>query len=382
MTTDLVSSPHPSASPEASLYRVGRVRAVARVIAITACLPYIGLKTAWMAGSRVGIPDGSELLTPGAGVAVVNVLTVLMDASVILLALLLTRPWGRRVPAWLLVVPVWVASGLLLPIMTAYPLQLAVRLLGGDDGKPSGDGGPDPFLDPWVFGVVYTGFILQGLALGTLFALYARERWGHLWQGSLRSLPRTPTAPALRATAVAAALLALVPGAAHLLWATGSTAGLNAGRVAERTSDHYVLATVNALFAAVAAAGVLLLAFRRGGRLPLRVPLVLAWAGSAQMACWGGWLSVAALIGAGDAADRPTTAMVVIYAVQMLAGALIVTLGAHFFAERAATHPTSQSAAARPEFTAGHLETAAALAAFTGAAPEASGRSGEHGGRV
>ncbi|MET7873272.1 hypothetical protein [Streptomyces cyaneofuscatus] len=325
--------------PPTAAYRIGRVRTVARVLAVAACVPYTGLKFAWMAGSRVGIPDGSPLLDGGVVLAVGNAATVLMVGCVVVLALLLTRPWGLRVPAWLLVVPMWVASGLLLPIMTAYPLQMAVRLLGGSGGG-SGDGGGDPFLEPWVFGVVYGGFIVQGIALGTLFALYAEERWGHLWQGRLRELPATPASAVLRVTAVAAALVALAPGLAHLLWAAGSTAGLDEGRAAERTSDFHVLEAVNALFVAAAVAGVLLLAFRRGGRLPLWVPLVLVWAGSAQVACWGGWLSLAALVGAGDVADRPTTAMVLIYAGQMLVGTLIALPVAHLLAERAAAAST------------------------------------------
>ncbi|MEU4174587.1 hypothetical protein [Streptomyces sp. NPDC026589] len=303
---------------------------------MVACLPYIGLKVAWMAGSRLGIPEGSALLDGGALLRVANGATVLMDCAVIVLALLLTRPWGLRVPAWLLVLPMWVASGLLLPIMTAFPVQLAVGFLGGGGGRPVGEGTSGPFLDPWVFGVVYGGFIVQGLALGALFALYASRRWGRLWQGRLRDLPASPTTPALRATAVAAASTALLPGVTHLLWVSGYTAGLHAGRAADRTSDFYVLEAVNLLFVVVTAVGVLLLAFRRTGRLSLRLPLVLAWAGSAEMACWGGWLSLAGLIGAGGAADRPTTATVLTYAVQMLAGALVVTLGAYFFAERAA----------------------------------------------
>ncbi|MEU5967229.1 hypothetical protein [Streptomyces globisporus] len=321
-------------------YRVGRARSVLRVVAIASCVPYIGLKTAWMAGSRLGIPDGSPLLDGGPALAVANGATVLMDGGVVVLALLLTRPWGLRVPAWLLVLPVWVASGLLLPIMTAFPVQLIVRLLGGGGGRPVGEGSAEPFLDPWVFGVVYGGFIVQGLALGSLFALYARERWGHLWRGRLRDLPETATAPALRSTAVAAASAALVPGVTHLLWATGSTAGLEAGRAADRTSDFHVLETVSLLFVVATAAGVLLLAFRRTGRLSLRLPLVLAWCGSAHMACWGGWMSLAGLLGAGEAAARPTATMVT-YAVQMLAGALVVTLGAYFFAERAAASALS-----------------------------------------
>ncbi len=338
---------HPGTPPhraEASSYRVGRVRAVLRVVAMVACLPYIGLKVAWMAGSRLGIPEGSALLDGGTLLRVANGVTVLMDGAVVVLALLLTRPWGKRVPAWLLVLPMWVASGLLLPIMTAFPVQLAVGLLGGG-GRPVGEGTSEPFLEPWVFGVVYGGFIVQGLALGVLFARYAKERWGRLWQGRLRDLPVGPTTPALRATAVAAASAALLPGVTHLLWVSGSTAGLDAGRAVDRTSDFYVMEAVNLLFVVVTAVGVLLLAFRRSGRLSLRLPLVLAWAGSAEMACWGGWLSVAGLIGAGGAADRPTTATVLTYAVQMLAGALVVTLGAYFFAERSAASALPTTAA-------------------------------------
>ncbi|WP_412104061.1 hypothetical protein [Streptomyces anulatus] len=341
--------PRRFAPPETSSYRAGRARAVLRVVAMVACLPYIGLKVAWMAGSRLGIPEGSALLDGGTLLRVANGVTVLMDGAVIVLALLLTRPWGKRVPAWLLVLPMWVASGLLLPIMTAFPVQLAVGLLGGGGGRPVGEGNSEPFLDPWVFGVVYGGFIVQGLALGVLFAWYARERWGRLWQGRLRDLPSGPTTPALRATAVAAASAALFPGVTHLLWVSGSTAGLDAGgRAADRTSDFFVMEAVNLLFVVVTAVGVLLLAFRRSGRLSLRLPLVLAWAGSAEMACWGGWLSVAGLIGAGEAADRPTTATVLTYAVQMLAGALVVTLGAYFFAERSAASalPTTTAAPA------------------------------------
>lgn len=308
-------------------------RTALRTVAIAACLPYITLKTAWLAGSHVGIPDDSVLLDHRALMAVANGGSVLMDGAVVVLALLLTRPWGLRVPAWLLALPMWTATGLLLPIMTGYPAQLLVLALGGDGGGAAASG--RPFLHEWVFGVVYGGFILQGLSLGALFVLYARDRWGHLWRGTLGDLPASPTAPALRAAAVAASLLALAPGTMHLLWAAGSTAGLSADRAAGRDSGFHVLEAVYVLWVAATAAGVLLLAFRRSA-LPLRVPLALAWGGSGATACWGGWLCLASLSPAGEAAERATPGMVLTYAVQMLVGSLVVTLGAYFLAERAA----------------------------------------------
>ncbi|NYV76049.1 hypothetical protein HW445_17295, partial [Streptomyces sp. UH6] len=145
-------------------------RRLLRATAVVACLPYLGLKAAWIAGSRVGIPDGSALLDHRVTMAVANGLSMLLDSGVIVLALVLTRPWGRRVPALMLALPAWVATGLLAPIMAGYPLQLVARAFAG--GVATGaDARREPFLHEWVFAVVYAGFIVQGLALGALFVL-------------------------------------------------------------------------------------------------------------------------------------------------------------------------------------------------------------------
>ncbi|WP_406167372.1 hypothetical protein [Streptomyces sp. NBC_00996] len=321
-----------------------RLRRILRNVAIVSCAPYLSLKVAWIAGSHLGIPQGSSLLEHRTGMAVANGITVLMDGAVIVIALLLTRSWGLRVPAWLPAVPMWVATGLLAPIMTGFPLQILVKALGGSGSKAL-ESGREPFLDAWVFGVVYTGFIVQGLALGTLFVLYARDRWGHLWRGRVWELPVSRVGAAQRATAVAAAVLALVPLTTHLLWACGGTAGLSTGRVADRTGDFYVLEAMDVVFLVSTVAGAWMLAFRRGRALPVMAPLALAWIGSGAVACWGGWLSLASLGGVDDIAERPTELMNLTYAVHMIVGMLVVTLGAHFFAERtAAARPPRRTA--------------------------------------
>ncbi|MFP3990473.1 hypothetical protein U9R90_24020 [Streptomyces sp. E11-3] len=314
---------------------LSRLRGALRALAIASCVPYLGIKIAWIFGSRIGIPEGSALLDHRVTMVVANTATVLMDGAVIVLALLLTQAWGRRVKAWLLALPMWFATGLLAPIMMGFPLQLLVGALGGTQ-RTAADSGREPFLDEWVFGVVYGGFILQGLTLGTLFVLYARDRWSHLWRGRVGGLPTSATLPAQRTAAVAAAVLALFPATLHLVWAFGSTASLNEGRIAERTSDFYVLQANTALFALCAAAGALMLAFRIGRSLPLQVPLALAWVGSGATACWGGWLALGSLATDDDLVDRPTQVMNLSYSVQMIVGMLVVTIGAYFFAERAA----------------------------------------------
>ncbi|MFD5076871.1 hypothetical protein [Streptomyces sp. NPDC058371] len=331
MTQTSAPALSPASEPSWSS-RPGRTRRVLRTVAVVSTLPYLSLKIAWVAGSHLGIPEGSSLLAHRSSTAVANSLTVLMDAAVIVLALLLTRPWGRRVPAWLLAFPMWVATGLLAPIMTGVPLQLVVQVLGGSVNKAS-DTGREPFLDEWVFGVVYTGFIVQGLALGTLFVLYARDRWGHLWRGRVGELPASAVGSAQRAAAVAAAVVALLPLTLHLLWACGSTAGLNAGRATDRTGDFYVLETLDVLFLLSAVAGAWIIAFRSGRRLPTRLPLALAWVGSGATACWGGWLSLASLGGVDDLAKRPTELMNLTYAGQMIVGILVIGISAYFLAE-------------------------------------------------
>ena len=330
MTQSLAPAARPTAGTTAG---PGRTRRILRAVAVVSCVPYLALKAAWVAGSHVGIPEGSSLLDDRLTMAVINGLSMLLDSAVIVLALVLTRPWGLRVPAWLLAFPVWVATGLLAPVMAGFPAQLVVRAFGAGGASPAGR---EAFLDAWVFAVVYTGFIAQGLALGGLFVLYARGRWGHVWRGRVWDLPVGAVGPAHRALAVAAAVLALPPLTLHALWACGVSAGLGEGRAADRGGEFHVLEALYVVFLLAAVAGAVLLAFRRGRALPVAVPLSLVWVGSGAVACWGGWLSLASLGGPADLADRPTPLMNLAYAGQMLVGLLVAAIGVHHFAERSA----------------------------------------------
>ncbi|MCF3123325.1 hypothetical protein IPZ68_26990 [Streptomyces arenae] len=333
----MTQTPFPSiapAGPARPAHAPGRARRALRWAAVLACAPYLTLKIAWILGSHVGIPEGSSLLDHRALMIIANGVTVLMDATVVVLALLLTRPWGLRTPVWLLAAPMWIATGLLTPIMAGYPLQLLLAAFGGGEG-PSADGASEPFLADWVFTVVYTGFIVQGIALGTLFALYARDRWGHLWRGRMWDVPR-PGGRWPRILASAAALLALLPLTLHLLWAAGSTAGLDAAQAKDRTADFHVLQALDVLYLVAAVAGALVLAFRRLPGLPVKVPLALAWAGSGAVGCWGGWLLLASLLRpADDLAARPTTPSLLAYSVQMIIGLCMAGAGFGFLRERA-----------------------------------------------
>ena len=76
-------------------------------------------------------------------------------------------------PAVLLLIPVWVGTGLLAPIALGVPLGLAAQAIAGGSPVPAHNG-----LHGWVYAVVYGGFAVQAVCLLTAFALYARDRAG------------------------------------------------------------------------------------------------------------------------------------------------------------------------------------------------------------
>ncbi|MFE6842752.1 hypothetical protein [Streptomyces sp. NPDC057686] len=301
-------------------------RRVLQAAAVAATLPYLCLKGAWLAGSHIGIPDGSVLLGPGMFFKAANAVTLVMDAAVIVLVLVLTRPWGIRVPSWLLTVPVFVATGLLVPIVVAFPAQLLLGAVGlGPDA--AAQAAKEPFLDPWVFNVVYTGFIVQAMALAGLFVPYARQRWGSRWQGVQGERLPSPTG----VVAGAAALMAAAVAAMHLTWAFGGTAGLSASQIAQFNPQTGAVFATHGICVLVAGASAVNLAL--GGARQARWALAVAWTGSAAAAGWGLWLLISAT-GTTDPAKAVTTAMVLTYAGQMITGLLAAAVVVRFLASR------------------------------------------------
>ena len=319
MLTDHTENSHPN-----------RVALVACVVAILACLPYLGLKALWILGSEVGVPAGSDLHDHPTAMRLANGATLIMDAAVVVLALVLIGPWGRRIPAWLLVFPLWVATGLLTPIALGFPVQLALDLVAGPG--PASES-RDAFLAPWVFPLVYGGFVLQALALGTLFVVHARQRWGHLWQGRVTDLvPRAIDVPLQFAASLVGVMVAL-PLVAHAYWATGGEAGLN-DLLSDNFGRNQVLNHVlDAGLLLAAFTGTWVLAFALGRSRRVVVPFVLAWVGSAALFAWGAWSSVIGLVGEDDE-SRATGLMSLVTTLEIGAALVILVSGLHFLAER------------------------------------------------
>ncbi|MGK5558066.1 DUF4190 domain-containing protein [Actinomadura kijaniata] len=117
--------------------RLWRARLIACHATIAACVPYLFLKVMWLSGSSIGF--GSTDMTTAEHIAG-NAVTAGMDLVAVLVALAFTYPWGRRVPAWLVLVPIWVGTGLLAPIALGMPVGLTVQALVGGSPIPESAG--------------------------------------------------------------------------------------------------------------------------------------------------------------------------------------------------------------------------------------------------
>jgi hypothetical protein len=110
------------------------LQSIAGYGAIVCALPYLALKVIWLAGGTLGVAD---LVTMGAtSMVVLNAITAGMDLVGIVLALAFSHPWGLRIPAWLLLPPVWVATGLLTTFVVGVPIFSVLSALAGSSTHP------------------------------------------------------------------------------------------------------------------------------------------------------------------------------------------------------------------------------------------------------
>jgi hypothetical protein len=300
-------------------------------LVVAAVLPYLLLKVAWITGSTIGFATessvDSRVLLGG------NIVTAGMELVAIVVVVALTHDWGMRLPAWLVLVPAWVGTGLLAPFVVAGPL---VVVSVATEASPVGDGS----FEPWVGPVVYTSFAAQALGIALTFALYARARWSRVLRSRGGGRSAEPRRVLASAAGVAVVLLALVA-AARLLWALDPGAAAWFGFTGARGATERAADAGAAAFAMMAAAGLLMLMRRRPGRTRLWVPLTLGWVGSG--ATWAGGLWPA-LLWIGEIAGAGTSPgggglVAGVHLVQVIAGLLVATVAAVLLAGRDGTPP-------------------------------------------
>ncbi|MEV0997500.1 hypothetical protein [Nonomuraea sp. NPDC050202] len=284
-------------------------RRTAAIVAVAAMLPYLTLKILWLTGSSLGVSDPSLMSDPA--MVGLNAMTFGMDAVGLLLALAFTARWGMRLPALLVLLPLWVGTGLLSVIVVTAPIVVAAA------GTAAFSGGP---IAPWVYMMVYSGFLAQGVGLMAAFALYARDRWPAAFTTATGLPFPSPTRPLQAILAWAALPVAVVLGGVRLVQAFEGPAA-----AAAQSGVKGLLA--------VAGAVALVMIVRRRGAGPFWRPLVAAWLGSGSLFAWGLYVLIIRSVGgpmaagAGDPAD-----LVELFG--MLTGLVMGLCGAFLLMER------------------------------------------------
>lgn len=309
--------------------RSGLTRLVIGYGAIVCAVPYLALKIIWLTGGQLGVANPALMRD----LATLNIVTALMDVVYIGIVLAFTHEWGLRIPAWLLLPPMWVASGLLARFVVAVPIVTISQAFAMESIRVP-PGGP---VEPWVYAVVYFGFTAMGVGLMGAFALYARARWSAVFGSG----PRAGRLGAVRAVylpvAIIAALMAVAGSAVHLAWAFGATIGLRADLAAERTLSSYVLNAIDAAMGIGAASGILLMVLGRERGIPSRVAVVTAvWIGSGFLFAWALWHLMNVLGGTALVRDRVEgMALInVLSLLRLLSGLLIGLLSLFLLADR------------------------------------------------
>ena len=247
-----------------------RLRRATLVVAVVATVPYLVLKLLWLSGSTVGMTDRGLDEMSGTRFVAGNAITVLLMVVAAALAFALTRPWADRVPApWVFVLGAG-ATGLLAPILVGLPIGVAGQAVASGRLGPADDTG----LAPWVFGIVYTGFGLLGLALAALMIQHVLHRWG----GLVAEPPHRPRWPTTLAGAVG-----LLPFGAAMTWWGLSGPGASGPQGMDQPAQRTVLVVTGLLslagFVAPVVAG-------RPSRRP-RLAWLTTWTGCCVTALQG-----------------------------------------------------------------------------------------------
>ncbi|GAB3953830.1 hypothetical protein GCM10029976_094780 [Kribbella albertanoniae] len=301
---------------------------------MVATVPYLAMKVSWVTGGSIGMNDPAYFDTRTYQIG--NLVTIGMDAVAVAVAAALTFRWGRRIPAWLVLFPIWVATGFLAPIAVLTLLPSASSSDTTQAVEP---------LANWVFTLVYAGFAVQGVLLMTAFVLAAVTRWPSVFRQRLATAPRSTAQTLLLLLTAAGALLATVVAGLQWAWAFGVQTGLPD----QLLKDDNVAARLSyfggyGVFTLTGIVGVILLVVRKPAGTRLWIPLAATWLGSSAMFAWGSW-QLATMTAQ---AELAAPGYQLITFLQVLAGVLMAIVAAFVMNERigAAAHPSSTSTAA------------------------------------
>ncbi|XXM72419.1 hypothetical protein ACQ0QQ_00515 [Lysinibacillus sphaericus] len=248
-----------------------RMRKIGGYGAALAVMPYLIIKIVWTLG--LFIPTG-HMGDPSW--RLVNAATAVVAAIGIFLAIALCRPWGERLPAWSVVLPVWIGTGLLVPMLFLAPI-LGPAAMNQDQASGS--------AAIWSYEqvLIMLSLVGAGICLPIALAGYVKTRWPEALGGPLHTGKAPENTHYLqitlgRMTAAGCVIL----GVLKLFWAWGGTLGLVPSMIGDRNLWWHLLTLSTGVWALAGAWGILVLTSRKGSRRFLP-PMAAAWISSGML---------------------------------------------------------------------------------------------------
>ena len=252
----------------ARLVRLRRISGYGAAIAVT---PYLLIKIVWTFGLFLPTEQMGD-----ASWRMINAVTAVLAAIGILLAMAFCRPWGERLPSWLVAPPIWVGTGLLVPMLLIAPILGPAAMIRDQQAGAA---------DFWVYEQIFIMISLLGIGIFLPLALagYAKTRWPEALGGTTdyKELPgNTLQLQIILARVVAVGCILL--GVIKMYWAAGGSFGINSATMGERDVWWHLLSLSAGMWSFLGAWGILVITSRRGSKWFLP-PMAAAWISSGAL---------------------------------------------------------------------------------------------------
>jgi|GEM_PF-811484 len=218
-------------------------------------MPYFLIKIAWTLGLFIPTEQMGD-----ASWRAINAATAVIAAIGILLALAFSMPWGTRLPAWLVAIPVWIGTGLLVPMLLLAPVLGPAAMLRDQEAGAA---------DVWALEQLFVMLSLVGVGICLPLALagYAKTRWPEAFGNSM-DYSRLP-GNTLRLQQTMGRLVGvgcILLGMIKVFWAAGGTIGIDPARLEERDMWWHLLTLSTGVWSFAGAWGLLVLTSRSRSR--------------------------------------------------------------------------------------------------------------------
>ncbi|MCI1775847.1 MAG: hypothetical protein LKI04_17655 [Paenibacillus lautus] len=248
-----------------------KMRRIGGYGAAMSVLPYLLIKIAWTLGFFMPTEQMGD-----ASWRAINAATVVLAMIGILLALAFSMSWGERLPAWLVALPIWMGTGLLVPMLLLAPVLGPAAMTRDKEAGAA---------DVWVYEQFFVMISLVGVGICLPLALagYARTRWPEAFGTFMdyRDLPgNTLKLQQTLAKLVVAGCILL--GTIKVFWAVGGTFGIDPARVDERDVWWHLLTFSTGAWSIAGAWGARVLTSDNGTRRFLP-PMATVWISSGML---------------------------------------------------------------------------------------------------